>query len=84
MKGEIAEIAESAIVYPGTLVGDGCRILDGAVVGKPPTLGPRSTTKQEDLPRGGQGAVCPAEGSLPPARRTCAERGATEPLQGQL
>ncbi len=50
MKGEIAEIAESAIVYPGTVVGDGCRILDGAVVGKPPTLGPRSTTKQEDLP----------------------------------
>jgi acetyltransferase-like isoleucine patch superfamily enzyme len=45
-----AEVAETAIVYPGTVVGEGCRILDYAVVGKQPTLGPRSTTKQEDLP----------------------------------
>src|SRR5438876_1806273 len=45
-----AEVAETAIVYPGTVLGDGCRILDYAVVGKQPTLGPRSTTKQEDLP----------------------------------
>src|SRR5437870_1938984 len=45
-----AVIAETAIVYPGTVIGDGCRILDYAVVGKQPTLGPRSTTKQEDLP----------------------------------
>jgi acetyltransferase-like isoleucine patch superfamily enzyme len=45
-----AEVAETAIVYPGTVLGDGCRILDYAVVGKPPTLGPRSTTRQEDLP----------------------------------
>ena len=45
-----AEIAASAIVYPGTVVGEGCRILDGAVVGKPPTLSPRSTTKREELP----------------------------------
>jgi acetyltransferase-like isoleucine patch superfamily enzyme len=45
-----AEIASSAIVYAGTVVGDGCKILDGAVVGKPPTLGPRSTTKREELP----------------------------------
>ena len=45
-----AEVAESAIVYPGTVLGDGCRILDYAVVGKQPTLGSRSTTKQEDLP----------------------------------
>ena len=44
------EIASSAIVYAGTVVGDGCKILDGAVVGKPPTLGPRSTTKREELP----------------------------------
>jgi acetyltransferase-like isoleucine patch superfamily enzyme len=45
-----AEVAASAVVYPGTVVGDGCRILDYAVVGKPPVLGPRSTAKQEDLP----------------------------------
>jgi acetyltransferase-like isoleucine patch superfamily enzyme len=45
-----AEVAETAIVYPGTVLGDGCRILDHAVVGKQPTLGPRSTTKHEDLP----------------------------------
>jgi acetyltransferase-like isoleucine patch superfamily enzyme len=43
-------IAETAIVYPGTVLGEGCRILDYAVVGKQPTLGPRSTTKQEELP----------------------------------
>jgi acetyltransferase-like isoleucine patch superfamily enzyme len=43
-------IAATAIVYPGTLIGDGCRILDYAVVGKPPVLGQRSTAKQEDLP----------------------------------
>jgi len=45
-----AEVAETAIVYTGTVLGDGCKILDGAVVGKQPTLGPRSTTKQEELP----------------------------------
>src|SRR6186997_1420833 len=45
-----AEVAETAIVYPGTVLGDGCRVLDYAVVGKQPTLGPRSTAKQEDLP----------------------------------
>ncbi len=43
------EIADTAIVYPGTVLGDGCRILDYAVVGKQPTLGPRSTTTQEEL-----------------------------------
>jgi len=44
------DVAETAIVYPGTVLGDGCKILDYAVVGKQPTLGPRSTTKREDLP----------------------------------
>ena len=44
-----AEIAPTAIVYPGTIVGDGCQILDYAVVGKQPTLSPRSTTKREEL-----------------------------------
>jgi acetyltransferase-like isoleucine patch superfamily enzyme len=42
-------IAESAIVYPGTVLGEGCQILDGAVVGKQPSLSPRSTAKREAL-----------------------------------
>jgi acetyltransferase-like isoleucine patch superfamily enzyme len=45
-----AEVAPTATVYPGTILGDGCRILDGAVVGKQPTLSPRSTAKREKLP----------------------------------
>jgi acetyltransferase-like isoleucine patch superfamily enzyme len=44
------EIAETAIVYPGTVIGDGCKILDYAVVGKQPILSPRSTAKKEPLP----------------------------------
>jgi acetyltransferase-like isoleucine patch superfamily enzyme len=44
------EVAESAVVYPGTVIGEGCKILDGAVVGKQPTLSPRSTAKKEPLP----------------------------------
>jgi acetyltransferase-like isoleucine patch superfamily enzyme len=44
-----AEVATSAVVFPGTVIGDGCRILDGAVVGKQPALSPRSTTKREEL-----------------------------------
>jgi UDP-2-acetamido-3-amino-2,3-dideoxy-glucuronate N-acetyltransferase len=43
-------IAETAVVYPGTVIGEGCRILDGAVVGKQPSLSPRSTAKREELP----------------------------------
>jgi acetyltransferase-like isoleucine patch superfamily enzyme len=46
----MSEVADTAIVYPGTVVGEGCRILDYAVVGKQPTLSPRSTAKREDLP----------------------------------
>ena len=44
------EVAPSAVVYPGTVIGDGCKILDNAVVGKQPTLSPRSTARREDLP----------------------------------
>ena len=46
----MSEIAETAVVYPGTVIGEGCRILDYAVVGKQPTLSPRSTAKREELP----------------------------------
>ena len=45
-----ADVAASAVVYPGTVVGDGCKILDYAVVGKQPTLSPRSTATREELP----------------------------------
>jgi acetyltransferase-like isoleucine patch superfamily enzyme len=43
------EVAPSATVYPGTVIGDGCRILDGAVVGKQPVLSSRSTARREEL-----------------------------------
>ena len=43
-------MAETAVVYPGTVIGDGCKILDYAVVGKQPILSPRSTAKKEPLP----------------------------------
>ena len=46
----MAEIHESAIVYPGTILGEGVKVLEGAVVGKQPTLSPRSTAKREPLP----------------------------------
>jgi acetyltransferase-like isoleucine patch superfamily enzyme len=46
----MAEIADTAVVYPGTVIGEGCRILDGAVVGKQPALSPRSTAKREPQP----------------------------------
>jgi acetyltransferase-like isoleucine patch superfamily enzyme len=46
----VAEVHPSAVVYPGTVLGDGVRVLENAVVGKQPTLSPRSTTKREELP----------------------------------
>ena len=46
----MTEIAPTAIVHAGTVVGEGCRILDYAVVGKQPVLSPRSTTAQDELP----------------------------------
>jgi acetyltransferase-like isoleucine patch superfamily enzyme len=43
------EVHPSAIVYEGTVLGEGVRVLEGAVVGKQPTLSPRSTAKREPL-----------------------------------
>ena len=43
-------IADSAIVYPGTVVADDVQIHDYAVVGKQPALSPRSTAAREELP----------------------------------
>ena len=45
----MAEIHPSAIVYEGTFLGEGVKVLEGAVVGKQPTLSPRSTAKREPL-----------------------------------
>ena len=44
------QAAETAVIYPGTVVGEGCVIGDHAVVGKQPALSPRSTATREELP----------------------------------
>jgi acetyltransferase-like isoleucine patch superfamily enzyme len=44
------EIHETAVVYPGTVLGEGVRVLEYAVVGKQPSLSPRSTAKRDQLP----------------------------------
>jgi acetyltransferase-like isoleucine patch superfamily enzyme len=46
----MAEIHPTAIVYPGTVLGDGVKVLEHAVVGKQPSLSPRSTAKRTELP----------------------------------
>jgi acetyltransferase-like isoleucine patch superfamily enzyme len=45
-----AEVHPSAIVYPGTILGEGVKVLENAVVGKQPSLSPRSTAKRDPLP----------------------------------
>jgi len=45
-----AEVHETAVVHPGTVLGDGVKVLEHAVVGKQPSLSPRSTAKREPLP----------------------------------
>ncbi len=44
-----ADVHPTAIVHPGTVLGDGVRVLEHAVVGKQPTLSARSTAKREPL-----------------------------------
>jgi acetyltransferase-like isoleucine patch superfamily enzyme len=44
------EVHPTAIVYPGTKLGEAVKVLEHAVVGKQPTLSPRSTAKREELP----------------------------------
>jgi acetyltransferase-like isoleucine patch superfamily enzyme len=44
------EIHPTAIVYPGTKLGEGVKVLEHAVVGKQPALSPRSTATREELP----------------------------------
>lgn len=44
------EVGRNVVIYPGTVIGAGAKILDNAVVGKQPSLSPRSTAKREPLP----------------------------------
>jgi len=44
-----AEVHPTAIVYPGTVLGEGVKVLEYAVVGKQPSLSPRSTARREPL-----------------------------------
>jgi acetyltransferase-like isoleucine patch superfamily enzyme len=44
------EAGQNVVVYPGTVIGDGCKIGDNVVLGKQPSLSPRSTARQEELP----------------------------------
>ena len=46
----MADVHPTATVYEGTVLGEGVRVLEHAVVGKQPALSPRSTTKREELP----------------------------------
>jgi len=45
-----AEIHPTATVYPGTVLGDGVRVLEYAVIGKQPNLSAASTAKRDPLP----------------------------------
>ena len=45
----MADVHPTAIVYPGTVLGPGVKVLEYAVVGKQPSLSPRSTANREEL-----------------------------------
>ena len=55
----MAEVHPTATVHEGTVLGEGVRVLENAVVGKQPSLGASSTAKREPLPpaRIGDGTV---------------------------
>ena len=44
-----ADVHPTATVYPGTVLAEGVKVLENAVVGKQPTLSPRSTARREPL-----------------------------------
>jgi acetyltransferase-like isoleucine patch superfamily enzyme len=46
----VAEIHATAVVHEGTVLGEGVRVLEYAVVGKQPVLGSKSTAKRDPLP----------------------------------
>jgi acetyltransferase-like isoleucine patch superfamily enzyme len=58
---ESVEIGGNVVIHAGTVIGEGARLQDAAVVGKPLALGPRSSASREELPAAkiGEGAtVC--------------------------
>ena len=46
----MADVHQTATVHPGTVLGEGVRVLENAVVGKQPSLGASSTAKRDPLP----------------------------------
>jgi acetyltransferase-like isoleucine patch superfamily enzyme len=44
------QLGANVVIHPGTAIGSGVRIEDGAVLGKPPALGARSTASREEPP----------------------------------
>jgi acetyltransferase-like isoleucine patch superfamily enzyme len=46
----VPDVHPTAVVHEGSILGDGVKVLEYAVVGKQPTLSPRSTAKREPLP----------------------------------
>jgi acetyltransferase-like isoleucine patch superfamily enzyme len=69
------DVHPTAVVYEGTVLGDGVRVLEYAVVGKQPVLSARSTAKREPLPPAeiGDGAVV-STGAIVFAGSTIGER----------
>lgn len=47
---ESVRVGAHVVIHAGTIVGEGCEIQDGAVLGKPPKLGRRSTAPKEPPP----------------------------------
>src|SRR6476659_137722 len=45
----MADVHPTAVVHPGTVLGAGVKVLEYAVVGKQPSLSPRSTASRESL-----------------------------------
>jgi acetyltransferase-like isoleucine patch superfamily enzyme len=45
-----SDVHPTATVYPGTVLGEGVKVLENAVVGKQPALSPGSTARREELP----------------------------------
>ncbi len=69
------EIHPTAVVHPGTVLGPGAKVLEHAVVGKQPTLSPRSTARREPLPAAviGAGTIV-SSGAIVFAGSTIGER----------
>ncbi len=70
-----ADVHPTAIVHEGTVLGEGVRVLEYAVVGKQPVLSARSTAKRDVLPPAeiGAGAVI-STGAVVFAGTTIGER----------